>query len=308
MTRRELLTAVSAAAGASARLAVAQTQPPAIPSAGPTKFQIGCMNMPYRAFPFQRALEGISKAGCKCIGWSGGHMEGGTQRPLLAPEAPASEAAELARRCRDMGLEPVLMFGGSGVDSPDSIPRNTQRIKQAAAAKMPFIVTFGRTTRGNYEVWIRNLKELVAVARSEGVTLALKPHGGNTGTGKDCSNIIADVGGDAVKICYDSGNVLDYEDVDPIPDIRLCARHVAAFAIKDHRNTPKDQDCGPGLGEIDHYKLLTPVLQTGLTIPLVCENISEPLLPPQKTAEGVDRLVHRAAEFLDTVVRGLQGA
>jgi sugar phosphate isomerase/epimerase len=302
MTRRELLAAVGAATGAAARSSSGQTAQPA----APTKFVIGCMTMPYRAFPLQRALEGIVKAGCRCVGWGGAHREEGTQRPVLAVETPPSEAKQLAKRCRDMGLEPVLMFGGVSVDSPDSIPRHTQRIKQAAAAGMPFVVTFGNTKRGNYEGWIRNLKELVPIAKAEGVTLALKPHGGNTGTGRDCANIIADVGGDAVKICYDSGNVLDYEDVDPIPDIRACWRHVAAFAIKDHRNTPKDQDCGPGLGEIDHYKLLTPVLRTGLTIPLVCENIFEPLLPAPKSAEGIDRLVRRAAEFLDIVVRGLQ--
>jgi sugar phosphate isomerase/epimerase len=304
MTRRELLGAMAAAAGGPAMFA--QTKAASV--AAPTRFQIGCMNLPYRAFPLQRALEGIAKAGCRCIGWGGAHMEGGTRRRVLPLEAPPSEAKQLAQRCRDIGLEPALMFGGAGVDSPESIQRNTQRIKQASAARMPFVVTFGRTTRGNYGVWIRNLKQLAPIARAEGVTLALKPHGGNTGTGKDCSNIIADVGGDAIKICYDSGNVLDYEDVDPIPDIQACWRHVVAFAIKDHRNTPKDQDCGPGLGEIDHYKLLTPVLRTGLTIPLVCENIFEPLLPRPKSPEGTDRLVRRAVEFLDTVVRGLQTA
>ena len=35
---------------------------------------------------------------------------------------------------------------------------------------------------------------------------------------------------------------------------------VRAFAIKDHRNTPKDEGCGPGYGEIVHYKLLMPGL------------------------------------------------
>jgi GNAT superfamily N-acetyltransferase len=40
---------------------------------------------------------------------------------------------------------------------------------------------------------------------------------------------------------------------------------VRSFAIKDHRNAPRAQDCGPGFGEIDHYKLLTPVLGTAST-------------------------------------------
>lgn len=302
MTRRELFAVATAVAGSAARFAGAQVALP-----GPAKFQIGCMTMPYSPFPLERALEGIAKTGCRAVGWGGAHMESGNQRkPVLPVDAPPSEARQLAQRCRDLGLEPVMMFGGVRVDSPDSIKLHTQRIKQAAAAGMPFVVTYGSTTRGNYEAWIQNLKELGPIARGEGVKLALKPHGGNTGTGQDCSKIIADVGDEAIKICYDSGNVLDYENVDPIPDIQACWRDVACFAIKDHRNTPKDQDCGPGFGEIDHYKLLTPVLRTGLTIPLVCENIWEPLLPRPKDPDGVDRLLQRARDFLDTVVRGLQ--
>ena len=41
--------------------------------------------------------------------------------------------------------------------------------------------------------------------------------------------------------------------------LRKCAAEVRSFCIKDHRNFPQDEDCGPGFGEIDHYKLLQPV-------------------------------------------------
>jgi len=99
--------------------------------------------------------------------------------------------------------------------------------------------------------------------------------------------------------------VLDYENRDPIADIQTCYRQVRAFAIKDHRNTPKDEDCGPGFGEIDHYKLLLPVLKLGYTMPLACENIFEPLVPRPAKADGVDALAKRAREYLETVLRGL---
>jgi sugar phosphate isomerase/epimerase len=265
------------------------------------------MTMPYSQFPLQRALEGIVKAGCRYVGWGGTHAESDTVRkPSLALDAPAAEARQLAARCRDLGIEPAMMFSGIGIDAPDSVKGHTQRIRQATAAGIPFVVTFGKTTRGNYEGWVRNLKELGPIARDARVQLVLKPHGGNTGTGRDCARIIADVGDPAVSICYDSGNVLDYEKVDPIPDIQACWRDVACFAIKDHRNTPKSEDCGPGLGEIDHYKLLMPLLRTGLSIPLICENIFAPLVPRPSEPGGVDRLVARAREFLETVVSGLQ--
>ena len=79
---------------------------------------------------------------------------------------------------------------------------------------------------------------------------------------------------------------MDYLDVDPIPDIRACADEVRSFCIKDHRNFPKDQDCGPGFGEIDHYRLLHPVAFTGRDMPLCCENISAPLLAAPGRARG----------------------
>jgi sugar phosphate isomerase/epimerase len=296
MTRRELLHA-AALCGPAASLA----------QGAPTRFQIGCMTLPYARFPLARALEGIAKAGYRYVGLGTTHAESAGERtPVIAPDAPPARAREVARRCRDLGLEPVMMFAIVYVDAPDSVPVHTHRIEQAAAAGIPFIITFGKISPGGYEAWIRNLKQLGPVARQAGVTLTIKQHGGNTATGRDCSKIIADVADEGVKMCYDAGNVLDYENHDPIPDIQACWRDVRSFAIKDHRNTPRDEDCGPGLGEIDHYKLLLPVLRTGLDMPLVCENIFEPLVPRPAQADGVDSLARRAREFLETVVRGLQ--
>ena len=94
--------------------------------------------------------------------------------------------------------------------------------------------------------------------------------------------------------------------MDPIADIKKCADEIRSFCIKDHRTFPKDQDCGPGLGEIDHYRLLAPVAFTGRTIPLCCENISAPALPRPKDAKEVDALARRALEFLELVIQGLQ--
>jgi hypothetical protein len=81
---------------------------------------------------------------------------------------------------------------------------------------------------------------------------------------------------------------------------------VRAFAVKDHRNHPKDEDCGAGFGEIDHYRLFEPVMRTGLTMPLAFENIFEPLLPRPTTPEGVDRLARRSREYVESVLAGLE--
>ena len=276
-------------------------------SPGPTQFQIACMTLPYSAFPLTRALSGIKSSGYEFVAWGVNHRDdsGGT-RPVLAVEAPERDAAALAGRCRDMGLAPVMMFSTVHLESPDALDAHLRRIGQAAAARIPFLLTFGKTAPGEQEIFIRNLKAMASRAQSEGVMIVVKQHGGNSGTGQACARIIKAVSEPSVRICYDAGNVLDYEGKDPIPDILTCWSDIRAFAIKDHRNTPKSQDCGPGFGEIDHYKLLQPVMRTGLTIPLACENIFEPLVPRPAAPEGVDALARRAREYVDSVLRGLK--
>lgn len=287
MRRRELLALPAALANA---------------QAAPTRFQLACMTLPYSAFPLERALTGIRAAGYSYVGWGVQHQ----RQPALAVEAPPADAARLARRCRDMGLAPVMMFATVNVEAANSIDAHRRRIAQAAAAGIPFLLTFGKTVKGEYDAFVGNLKVMAVDARQAGVTVLIKQHGGNTATGRDCARIVQEVGADSVRICYDAGNVLDYESHDPIADIATCVDVIRAFAIKDHRDTPKDEDCGPGFGEIDHYKLLRHVMRTGLDMPLVCENIFEPLVPRPATAEGVDALARRAREYLETVLSGLR--
>jgi len=299
-TRRDAMKALVGAL--SAPLAAAAQESGAL-----TKFQLACMTLPYAEFPLDRALKGIAAAGYKYVAWGTTHQNSPSRKdPVIAADARASEARSLASHCRDLGLEPVMMFSQVYVAAADSIKVHTRRIEQAAAAGMPFVLTFGAIQAGEHEIWIKNLKQLGPIARDAKVTVVIKQHGGNTATGKDCARIVSEVSDPGVKICYDAGNVLDYNNDDPIPDIQACWRDVRAFCVKDHRNTPKDEDCGPGFGEIDHYKLLTPVMKTGLTMPLAFENIFEPLLPRPRNPDGVDALARRSREYIESVLAGLQ--
>jgi sugar phosphate isomerase/epimerase len=215
MTRRDVLKSAAALAVTSIEARAAEP--------GPTKFQLGCMTITYSQFPFERALKGIAAAGYKYAGWGTTHKDqAGNTAQVIEADAPAGEARRLAQLCRDQGLQPVMMFSQVYVAAPDSVKVHTQRIEQAAAAEIPFLLTFGRIEKsgaGDRETWVRNLKQLGPVARDHGVTLVIKQHGGATATGRDCSRIIGEVADDSVKMCYDAGNVLDYESVNPLSDI-----------------------------------------------------------------------------------------
>jgi sugar phosphate isomerase/epimerase len=204
-----------------------------------------------------------------------------------------------------LALEPVLVFSGIYPEAPKAMEVFKSRIRQAAAAGIPEVLTFGHTKGGNRKLWVERFKELGPIARDQGVRIVVKQHGGETGTGEACAEIIREVADEGIKVNYDAGNVMDYLRVDPIADIKKCVDEIRSFCIKDHRTFLKDEDCGPGLGEIDHYKLLHPIAFTGLTIPLCCENIFAPLVPRPTKPEGIDALARRAREFLEIVIQGL---
>ncbi|MGV3484195.1 MAG: sugar phosphate isomerase/epimerase family protein [Planctomycetaceae bacterium] len=272
-----------------------------------TEFQIACMTLPYSAFPLQRALSGIHAAGFRFVAWGTTHQDspGGERIPVLSPDAPVEQAVDLAKRCRDQGLEPLMMFSTVYPEAPQGLEVLTRRIEQAGAAGIAQVLTFGHTQGDSRAVWIERLKKLGPIARDHGVLLVIKQHGGATGTGKACADIVREVDDPGIRVNYDAGNVMDYLDLDPIPDIQTCADVVHSFCMKDHRNWPADQDCAPGLGEIDHYRLLHPVAHTGRTMPLCCENIFAPLVPRPTQPEQIDVLARRVREYLETVVAGL---
>ena len=273
----------------------------------PTEFQIACMTLPYSAYPLRRALTGLKSAGYRYIAWGTRHVEVGGQRvPVMAADAPPAKAKELANRCRGMGLETLMMFSGIYPEHKDGLKVLTHRLKQAAAGDVAHVLTFGHTKGGNRKLWIERFKKLGPIARDLGVLLVVKQHGGSTGTGQACAEIIREVDDPGVMVNYDAGNVMDYLNVDPTADIKKCADVVRSFCIKDHRNWPKDQDCGPGFGEIDHYRLLHPVAWTGRKMPLCSENIFAPVVARPTKPEGVDALAERARKFLEVVTRGLQ--
>ena len=299
----------TAAGVAVSRTVVAQDAKQDPPPRPLTRFQIACMTLPYSQFPLQRALTGIRGAGYRHVAWGTTHLEGGKQVPVLAADAPVAQARDLAKRCRDLGLEPVMMFSTIYPEARNGLEVLRHRLLQAGAAGIPQVLTFGHTRGGNAEVWIDRLKQLGPVARDQNVLLVVKQHGGETGTGAACAKITRDVDHPNIKVNYDAGNVMDYLEgkINPLEDLRACAAEVRSFCIKDHRFFPgPHQDCGPGLGEIDHYRLLHHVAFTNLTIPLCCENISAPRLPRPTEPEGIDALARRAREFLELVIQGIQ--
>ena len=115
-----------------------------------TKFQIACMTLPYSQYPLARACRRNQAAGYKYVAWGTTHKEEGEAKavPVMPADASPEKARELGQRCRDMGLEPLMMFSMIYPEDPKAIEVLTSRIRQAEAAGIPHVLTFGHTERG----------------------------------------------------------------------------------------------------------------------------------------------------------------
>ena len=129
-----------------------------------------------------------------------------------------------------------MMFSGIYPEDAQALKVLRQRILQAEAGGVPQVLTFGHTRGGNRKLWVERFKQLGPVARDHGVTLVVKQHGGETGTGAACAEIVREVDDAGVKVNYDAGNVMDYLNVDPIPDLRTCAEEVRSLL---HQGPPQ---------------------------------------------------------------------
>ena len=62
---------------------------------------------------------GIKAAGYRYVAWGTTHSEAGEARGAGdAADAPPAKAKELGQRCRDLGLEPLMMFSGIYPEDP----------------------------------------------------------------------------------------------------------------------------------------------------------------------------------------------
>src|SRR5687768_8190989 len=120
-----------------------------------TQFQIACMTLPYSQHPFERALEGIRRAGYNYVALGTTHPVDGQNRPILASDATAQQARDVGQRCRDHGLTPVMMFSGIYPEANNAVQVLTNRIQQAAGAQIPQVLTFGHTAGGNRNLWVQ---------------------------------------------------------------------------------------------------------------------------------------------------------
>lgn len=274
-------------------------------------FRLGAMTIPYARWPFDRALEGIARAGLRHVGISHGHPNG------VLPETPtADDYRALRQRIERHRLIPELMFARRPTGDPaESLRRDVDAVAELG---IPFLLhipvspapTFSQQRIGEMvwfqrvEAWFRMLVPAIRRAERRGVTIVLKPHGGIAGTGEDLALIVERLGSPAVRVCYDPGNVVYYEGVRPETDLPVVADLVRAVCIKDHRGERAVVDFPtPGDGDVDHATIFRTLRDSGFSGPCLIERIDGLQSPEQ-----ADQELARGRVYLEKVVAEVVGS
>ena len=274
-----------------------------------SRLQLGAQTLPYRNYPFERALEGIARAGFRYVGIWNDHADG----PVVPEGASAGDYGAVRRRLAAHGLTPRMAFtfrGQGGQDGPaqESLLRRT--VEAAGALGIACVISAGPSPYAGRafgphkrdmlylreaEAYFDVLRRVAPVAEREGVTIVLKPHMGVTGTGEDLAELVQLIDHPSVRVCYDAGNIAFYEGLKPEEDVRACAKYVRAVCIKDHRGPRANADFPlPGTGDVDHAELFRILLDAGFSGPCLVERIDG-----LKTPEEVDSALAQARQHLE---------
>ncbi|MGM0506895.1 MAG: sugar phosphate isomerase/epimerase family protein [Bacteroidota bacterium] len=279
------------------------------PGDEPTTFVHACATLAYRNYPMEEALKGIRDAGYNAVMWGTTHVEANGERtPALDVNASTQEAADLAGRSRELGLEPVKMFSTILPDDEDAVSGLQSRIRQASAAGIRQILTFGPVRGGDPDRWVEVMNEIAPMAQEHDVLIMLKQHGGvTTGSGRSIRDILEIIDHPNIVMTYDAGNVHWYLDINPLRDIESCADWIHGFTLKDARYYPEKTTCGPGFGEIDHYRLMAPVAFKSREIILGYENIYPAYVgSPNAPVEEINAWARLSQVFMKNVIAAIQ--
>ncbi|QHW33695.1 sugar phosphate isomerase/epimerase [Paenibacillus rhizovicinus] len=272
--------------------------------------KLACMTLPYAAHPFERALEGIARAGYRYVAFGTPHRNASVVDP--EDQASVERVRELLTR---FGLEPAMLLAHAQMHHTEPVEGALQQIRLAHALGIPEVNALGfwgyhrfpdePLSAEEYETNSREFAAFFARLAQEaerlGVVVSLKPHTGNTATAKLLRGTVDAIGSPSVKACYDPGNISYYEGLDPLPGFESVVPLLASFIAKDHETGLRRYAFPvPGEGDMPFAAMFRQMAEAGFSGPVVVEKLDGDGTP--LPLEELDRRVARARTNLERLL------
>lgn len=297
LTRRRFLgrtLAAGAAVVAASRLdaATATDGPPYLQDRG---WLIGCWTRPWAKEDYRVAMDAVAEAGFKYIALTGAKTK---TRRVIAPATTLEECQQVGEEAGKRGLTITNVYGG-GVPLHSGGESLRKMIDNCAAAGAWSVMLAHMGNEETFRQCCKTVADCCDYAAEKQVVIALKPHGGTTGTGPQLRRAVELVGHQNFTLMYDPGNIFYYSDgqVDPVEDCAAVDGLVTGVSVKDYRH-PKSVALTPGTGQVDFPALMSRLQKGGFRHgPLVVETLA-----PGDPAQTLD-----AAKAARRFVEGLVG-
>ncbi len=270
--------------------------------------QLGIWNLPWSHFTFEEALAGIRATGYDLISLYPNHKDG-----LCYTEDITDEAVDaLQARLDDCGLRVAMLMAVNPVGKLDEAKR---RIDMAARMGVPILCATGTwewvkfltekkpdaQLAAEHQAYVEAYRAVMPHAEAAGVTIALKPHGGNSATGPLLRQTMDDIGSPNFKACIDAGNVRYYEGIDPVADIEPIVADAVVTCLKDHSGGRGNGNFPIiGDGGVDHPALLAKMDEAGYGGPLLIERFDG---GSGRTGIGFHAVCERARASKENILR-----
>ncbi len=297
--RRAFLSAAARAGALAALAPVARAAQPAGLARSPAKsWQIGCYTRPFDQFDYRTALDGIAEAGFHYVGLLTTNTK---QWVMVTPATPAEEVQAMHDEAKKRGLEVLSIFGDFPAGEPEESAAEKLRrlVDHCVICKCPNLLLGGTSDEKLYRRYYAVVAKCCSYAAGKGVSLSVKPHGGQNATGPQCRKAIELVNQKNFGLWYDPGNIFYYSDgqLDPVEDAATVDGLVVGMSVKDFR-PPKEVLVNPGSGKVNFPAVMARLKKGGFTSgPLILECLERGPLDTVKAA------AKRARQFMEELQR-----
>ncbi|CAG7655114.1 sugar phosphate isomerase/epimerase family protein [Paenibacillus allorhizosphaerae] len=245
--------------------------------------KLACMTWIYHKHPFERALEGIARAGYRYVSFGLPH-----EGKRAFDDGAQGEAERIAGLLNRYGLQPVTLVSTDVLAPAQPIEQARQRMDFARAIGVEELLSLGTTSYKRFpdeplteeemapinEAFAAKFRQIGAEAGKRGLVVSIKPHTGNTAAANVMAGTLRTIDSPYVKASYDPGNVRFYEGIEPAADFPAIAAQTTSFIAKDHRGARAESNFPiPGEGDIDFLTMFVTLRASGFAGPVVVERL-----------------------------------
>ena len=236
------------------------------------RVQLGCMNRPWTEHPFESALAGIRAAGFEhfaLLRHRGKH--------LLSPDSTAEEVDAIAAAVKAAGLGFTMIPNFPRLDGSDeeALAATKRQIDHCKRVGARVLLEMGINKPALYERYYGVMRKAAEHAAEQGVTIAIKPHGGFSRTAEGTIDAVKRVDHPHYRIAYDPGNLLADPSGTPEEFAQRMAPLTVAMCIKDATVTDGQRKAAtPGEGRMDFRAIFRALRDAGFDGPAAVENLA----------------------------------